>query len=740
MNNNVQHCLEWLLPPILTPGEKFVIAREALRLFGLLSTSITQYFDELSLLKAALFQESNNVVQKAQVDVYQSLINQKVITEYALCAFTACDLQKQCISQEMFDYIKAVFLFCCCRLLVIGNHEASIKSVCTEIRMLALGNRNTLIPFLPDSHLNLEELNIFFTAKLDGSELNSSVCNQLKNLLLPITKILEQRNGYKRKYAPREFKEHSILRTTKIEAPFDDSSIMQIRQLNLSSNQHNTWKDEEEDSGQNRTLHIITIPQSQEMSYSQQAIQAKAISNNYLKQNMYLPCNIYLCSNHEISILLNELYSELKSNLKNAVVQATLLMLLTGSNLSCVKKIKFKKMGKSLYAINREYKLPSQRLPKNINRYLSSVSQKFILPLPSFVSSINPSSLIKDLDNDDITKYLSLLNKKHGTHFSLSKVRNILHAQFKRQNEDPLYTALISQQSTHDWPQLSYSQINQQTILQKYFQFTTWLSHTSNCSVFHNFDVQNRFILDEMNTELGSPMGGIDHCIKIIFELLEKEIYATTSINNLHNLITMRVQIVLALCSGYRPVRAWLGHIGDIDLNTGQYWISDKENQIGDVSRIIVLPQQATKEVTQYIEYLKAVDKTYTSRKDDTRLRFKQAINTRSPLFFYIKQAQILDCNPKQIEEIYKNIFPVPLNWHRHFLRSYLSNSLIDPELIDAWMGHSKNNEKPFSRHSSLTIKELEHVSIHIQKLMDSFKLKDLDYAAIFRSSIKKNK
>ncbi|MBM7072017.1 hypothetical protein JQC92_08240 [Shewanella sp. 202IG2-18] len=739
----IHECLDELFPDILSEADKQALIQEAIRLINLLGSRITTKINQFENFYSALEQQQIHGRSCSTLQaVYETLVKKKVLVTNYFCSFLACDLQCVDISKHEFEQLKAITLLCCCQLMILGNHKSTIIAACVELRMIAIGRRNHLIRYLPASQPCLLQLCNQITAQaeyLKDKSLSVNICNQLLNIRLPIIKVLENRKAITRKVSPREFREGSILRTTKATNIDEGSSgITQIREVNIAPKNQNGWQDEESNTDQNRVIEIVSIEHTPKGSYINQALQARAISDKYLKRGMYLACDIHLSSEHEIKTLAQELFKASQSTQTAIVATSLLLMLLTGSNFEAVKKIRLKRITKSLYSIKRFYKLPTQKLPTPIMRYLSMVENNFELPLPIFMDA-DLIKQIAQLAEADLKNFISSLNKTKGTHLTLSKIVNAIHFIFKRMNEDPIYPALISQQTTSECAQLSYSQITQKNILTKYLSFTKWLARISEVSEYGTFDYRLEMHLDQMRSKIGTPMGSIQETIKLFIKLLDAQICSPKNTpEQLHNLLTIKTQAILAMSSGYRPVTGWLGQITDLDLDTSQFWVSDKENQLGDSSRVILLPKTSIHAIEKYIDFVKVAKSEQLHSISQLRTRYSHCLTGKSHLFFYIKENQILESTPKNIELMFRNILPLPLNWHRHLIRSYLSNAGVNTELLDAWMGHSKYGDRPYAKFSALNMIQLEEISLQLENFFKELKIRNFDFGKLYRNSCTK--
>jgi hypothetical protein len=68
-----------------------------------------------------------------------------------------------------------------------------------------------------------------------------------------------------------------------------------------------------------------------------------------------------------------------------------------------------------------------------------------------------------------------------------------------------------------------------------------------------------------------------------------------------------------------------------------------------------------------------------------------------------------------------RDVFPLPLNWPRHILRSALVARKAVSQVIDAAFGHGHLGEDGFGPGSGLSIDDLRTLSRQIEELLQSW-------------------
>ena len=170
--------------------------------------------------------------------------------------------------------------------------------------------------------------------------------------------------------------------------------------------------------------------------------------------------------------------------------------------------------------------------------------------------------------------------------------------------------------------------------------------------------------------------------------------------------------------------------IDHIDLISKKIFISDKESRLTSSSaRTLLLPDIAATQIKLYIQHLERQHIQLQSLSPEFAQQVGSILNGEGPLLFLIERGDAIDeirmvsLSPKSVQDFWSGLLDLPLNWHRHFLRTYLlRQKMVSGESIDTWMGHAKPGQEGLTRYSGMTIKALETIAHQIEQL--SIKLK----------------
>jgi hypothetical protein len=89
----------------------------------------------------------------------------------------------------------------------------------------------------------------------------------------------------------------------------------------------------------------------------------------------------------------------------------------------------------------------------------------------------------------------------------------------------------------------------------------------------------------------------------------------------------------------------------------------------------------------------------------------RDALTGQGFLLFFAEAAGPAIVTPGKLKKLLADVFPLPLNWPRHFWRTALSGKVSD-ELMNALMGHAEIGGPAFAAGSTLSLHDLEPLRV----------------------------
>tara|TARA_Y100000296_G_C5163200_1_gene253076 strand:+ start:69 stop:1373 length:1305 start_codon:yes stop_codon:yes gene_type:complete len=366
--------------------------------------------------------------------------------------------------------------------------------------------------------------------------------------------------------------------------------------------------------------------------------------------------------------------------------------------------------------------LPAHRLPDNQRLLLDQQQAPVVLPVPCSERVIRQ---LPETDSHELELQteglLKKINKANSTSLTIGKVADHLANFLHHQGVDDVLIALITGNPDIQEAGLYYTQYDTVSIYRAYQRYREKELQT---------ETQDPV---ESNAEFGgSQLIVTETAVSGIFDHLRKNVQASQDQgwDMVHNGYVMYTLHLLNLTTGHRPVRDPFDDIDHIDLISKKIFISDKESRLTSSSaRTLLLPDIAATQIKLYIQHLERQHIQLQSLSPEFAQQVGSILNGEGPLLFLIERGDAIDeirmvsLSPKSVQDFWSGLLDLPLNWHRHFLRTYLlRQKMVSGESIDTWMGHAKPGQEGLTRYSGMTIKALETIAHQIEQL--SIKLK----------------
>ncbi|QIA65412.1 integrase [Vibrio astriarenae] len=713
-HKNIERFLRKLFP--FDESHNALIATEVIRLCAIIREEYRGEFSEIPFLVSEAKKVQRPPASASLHDIVISISNSKKLGVHYLPAFLSSNLLLTSYDHNKFDQYKALTFLSVARLSFIGTHQSKVEAICHDVRLFANGKRETMAAYLPDiQQLNFHQLVEAFQTLVDEDNEDrppKQMVDKLNHYRRPYESTLNYSDGYTRNATGSEFKKSGRLERGELKTLDDDGEdgLFELTQFNERPKSTNhSWQKEDHHGESSRSTSIVSSYTHTQPDYAAGALHARAIQARIEKKDMSLACDIDSATTYEIGALVRYCTHQISTK-SETLTEAKLLlvMLFSGSTCSQAKKLKSKRIsGRTPVGFCRKHKLPSQKQRAELLSLLTKTTEEFWLPLPQFVCQKLNSLTFNGVEEAQLKEFLSHINKHHGTYLTLRKISSYLRQKLSHDNVDSTIIALLAGEPINTTPAVFYLHLSNEYLLETYNRYLDFLSRLA-------LDPSALTLFDEIpsSSSLGSPLFIEADVLSSLFSYLKPKLNSKRQKDeSFHNDITIYTQLVLAIASGYRPVTGWFGKITHLSMQTGDYWISDKESGIGDNSRIIKLPEIAIKILDYYLSYCKRRVLQLANTQPELSLEYKRLLTGETHLFFYLREGHYEPCTPSNYAFFIDSIFPLQANWARHHVRSLLTQKGVDPSVINAWMGHMNQSKRSFHEFSTLTRKHMVTVS-----------------------------
>lgn len=473
--------------------------------------------------------------------------------------------------------------------------------------------------------------------------------------------------------------------------------------------------------------------------------QAEAISKRISSTKRRLPSDLKQATKRDIQVLLNVVFKQIKNETKYAsAAKLLLLSLLLGKRFDDFQFANFHVSHKRC-AI--EYELNAQKYGE-VDNYQKTYKLHLPDSLTSIVQQITFSVLAEKANTQSL---ISDINKKYQTKLSLAKISRYIYTHLLSLGRDKTIISLITGPNKRHQVSLNYVTLDASAInaqFQCYVDDLKKLCH-DDCNLLTIPDSR-----DDKPCIIGSKAYLLEEELVSVMRGLKEKILAQDDRKNrftpeFHNLYSLYTYLILVFASGYRPVIDVLGYRRNYQITLGLVHVIDKEKGKKNEGRLIYLGHTAKQQLLHYLDYCQYRRQYYKITQPQLSGYYHNVLSDKRPLFFFLgNQGEYREPRPSTLHAIFAdfglsvmrheeaashpenhykggkgilafNEVPIPLNWHRHYVRSLLlkhslanSSQLITEAQANAWMGHDdRDSDIPLAQFSHMSTMDLKHVA-----------------------------
>lgn len=505
---------------------------------------------------------------------------------------------------------------------------------------------------------------------------------------------------------------------------------------------HNTFNDTEflSDNSPDRSYMSLapdtSTPRSLRRSFMLSAVHAKAVAGHIERNEKRLVTAMSQLTRHDIHCLKAALLQ--KAATQPTIVFLIHLMLATGRRLEQVLRARkidhasdLKQPGDAIilqqngdmYWVYRA-DLPQHRLDGHLTLFIDRQSSPVILPLPpppqnSYMLTL--PDLTADIQQETIS-FIDEINRVNKTRLTCNRIAAFLSDFLHQRGIDDVINALVTGNPSIQDAGTYYYQYENKIVFAAYELFL---------SDFFALEIEDFKKEALIKHRGGSQLIVKPEVVSALFAHLASKVQTSSDdIAKFHNAYTFYILHLLSFASGHRPVRDPFDDLDHIDLINKKIFISDKESrQTSTSARVLRLPEIAIQQLNLYIEHLKELQLRLCVINPNAANAVARTLAGKNRLLFLLEENdagsyQIQPLSPKAVQEYLGVLFNIPANWHRHYLRTFLSRSTVPGELIDAWMGHAKLGQEGYNQFSGLSMEYVWLISNKIEREMNKLGIK----------------
>lgn len=218
-----------------------------------------------------------------------------------------------------------------------------------------------------------------------------------------------------------------------------------------------------------------------------------------------------------------------------------------------------------------------------------------------------------------------------------------------------------------------------------------------------------------------------------------------------HNYFALYTYLLLNLATGHRPTGAPYFSSSHFDLRGKRCFIADKDVTSRSIGRSVPLIDVAIEQIEAYKRHLNRlflflqgprgcavtaynVMKCADPENDKFPFLFLFPPLVEGVDFDHRKNTKIQMPSPAMVLKHMESKWPIPANWHRHVLRSWLTNysaqlrrtseqqdKVITGEMIDAFMGHGQFGLHPDNPQAGFRFSDLKKMLPALEKMFKEY-------------------
>lgn len=517
---------------------------------------------------------------------------------------------------------------------------------------------------------------------------------------------------------------------------YDDAQIDVLSDIYTGKGRHkpDTWSEEEQlGNSRARKTYLISQRQANLQDFSARALQAKSVVQSLSLRTQSLPCSLSIFSTNQIQRVVAVLQKQINhGSIASLKLMLQLLLGMTHSELRDLPNV-FRPISKrnvdddTRWLIYQKDKLLLQRLIKvansNVHKRLDvllpATTLFLFLPLPdSLLPMWKPIALQLEL-HEEIAKVLAEIYKETGIRITKSQVSNFLTHWLQAKHIDQAIAGALSGKTAKQCAPMAYSHIEINCVLD------VWIDYVASLGLTITTEKTDDAIGSRLYPNTEKFVQLLQHYQS---HLKDSKCMKTKpdAIIDEHNAFIRHCLLILNLSTAARPVTDMYGSRHDYCLHTRMIRISDKEARSAAAGRLIPLTNLAIQQLILLERHLHVMATRFQFSHPQLSAMANRALTGDGPLFFGLHETEseygtlsyrTEATSPTLLEQYFDNLLPLPVNWHRHAVRSHLLSQNVSTVLIAAFMGHEEMGHEYTHTYSAGSLQAL----FEIVKVLDNW-------------------
>lgn len=444
-----------------------------------------------------------------------------------------------------------------------------------------------------------------------------------------------------------------------------------------------------------------------------------------LREHEFLS-DINMLSPASCKLVFNQLVYDLKSEDKKTSLMAAplFLSLITACPVPSLIEEGFIEKSGLFYIGKRKGYLQSKLGVTTIEEYSHNnlnTTDLIKIPLPVSLLKTAIEASKSEIKIKDIEAYVKNIKESlRIVYLTISRIESALHFLLRRyvEGSDSHIADILCRIDASQAPAIFYSSHSHQELIGHYKKALQLLN-------IHNlFDLS---YIDSSSEDFltGSGFALKTESVRLFFQRLRSWVIESQCHKQLFNRFSIYTWYCFCILTGTRPNNK-LPNTKSLDLEVGWYQVADKSNKVTQNHRLIPLCGSLIKLFKLYRSYLAAIDKPFL----ETFSTAVYLIKTGQDIpFLNLSNTELNDLSPitrGEASKIVQNLTPFHDPYGaRHFVRVNLERQGLSMTIINAVIGHEKNEEQALHSYSSVSKAAIKSVGSNFEQIALELGLQD---------------
>lgn len=351
---------------------------------------------------------------------------------------------------------------------------------------------------------------------------------------------------------------------------------------------------------------------------------------------------------------------------------------------------------------------------------LNKVDNSIRLRLPEAVYKRLKMSDMKSVTIDSVDSFI-----KRKASFTLKGLTNFQWFWLQRNGYDIFIRELLSSEKI-SLPQSYYSNISADLL------DTIWVRYLKDLG----FEAESLKTRARVGSLLSVNKNYINEFFRHLKQSLESAIEKRDFVDAL-NSYSLLLHHIFILATGHRPGIDVFSTVKHFSKSTSSVRLEDKVPNGISNPRIVFVPEMVFSQLDDYLKVLALAGKYYLADHPILSQEFEMRISGESSLIHFIEGDFLSSpLNSGNLHHHLSEVWPIPLNWNRHVLRSYFLENEVPQADIDLFMGHQNTPYHRLGQFGGLSLSSGKSITSVISKLFSELDIKFNSYFKRMKNAI----